>query len=476
MKKLFLSAMLFSMAAFTFAFKLPTGQETVVHDSKEVDGKVVAVILSSPVTFNTVIGDIEAKVGTRADFYESGALKSFYTDTHCDVTTAAGTFKITSFHSSRPENKVPLEFYESGALKQAYFSRQGKPFVSTPLGQLQAMQATKVTFFENGNIESFAVYPNQRIQLNGLTGCYQQQSELAFHENGFVKTLTSNSEEFHKRLGMKIKKGTEINFAESGKIISFTPADNATVKIGELMFLLCRGKTFELYESGNIKKCTIDCSKQDFSIGNTTFAYKTVTDSVESELPVVPTAYLTLELAENGQLLSAMADKVGAHGEAFPIVGGINERLWSAKSLEYFEDGKLHCIDYVRAIQIGKRLRPNILIGRPQGYANVDVSVVPAVKITKKNTTYEIWKSYFSNDGSTEYLVGREVTESPKSNFYDETANGIFVLKNGQITESIYIEDITGTSNLIFDADEKLTAYTIKSEDSEDVLTKQIKK
>ena len=85
MKKQFLSALLLSATSLTFAFKLPTGQETVVRDSKEVNGKVVAVVLGAPVTFTTVLGDVTAKANTRCDFYESGALKSFYSDSHCEV-------------------------------------------------------------------------------------------------------------------------------------------------------------------------------------------------------------------------------------------------------------------------------------------------------------------------------------------------------------------------------------------------------
>ncbi len=478
MKKLLSTILLLASAALAFAAKLPTGQEAVLRDSKEENGKIVAVILASPVTFKTSIGDIEAKTGTRIDFYESGALKSFYTDAQFNVTTPSGTFNITSFHSTRPANTVPLEFYENGALKQAFLSRQGKPFVKTPLGNLQAMTATKITFFENGSVESFAVYPNQKIAFKNLTGQYVQSRILSFYENGSVKALTSNAEETYQPLGIKTKKATEIKFSESGSMISFTPADNSVVKIGEFMFLLCRDKDFELYENGSIKKCTIECSKQDFTVGLPVFAYKTVTETFEAQLPFVPTAYLTLEFSEIGQLLSATADKTGVHGLAFPIVGGIGERLWSAKSLEFFDDGKLRSIDYVKAVRIGNRLRPDYFTdnANPEGYANVNVSVAPAVKIKKANTTYEIWKSYFSNDGATEYLVGREVTESPKSSIYDEAVRGIFVLRNGQIAESIYLEDITGTSNLVFDEGGKLVSYTVTAGDDDSVITKQIKR
>lgn len=478
MKKLLSTFMLLFAASLTFALTLPTGQETAVRDSKTENGKIVAVVLAAPVSFKTFFGDVEAKANTRVDFYESGAIKSFYSDAHCDVSTSAGDFKLTTFHSSRPGVGVPFEFYENGKLKSAFFSRQAKPVVKTQLGTLSAMTATKITFFENGAVESFAISPNQKIAFKNLTGSYVQQKTLSFYENGSVKSLTSNAEETYAPLGIKTKKSTEITFSESGNMVSFTPADNATVKIGENMFLLCRGKEFKLFDNGGIQQCTFDCSNQDFTIGNTLFAYKTVTEEVGSTVPVVPTAYLTVIFSENGTLLSAEADRVAAHLDAYPIVGGIGDNLWSAKKIEFYDDGTLKSVSYMRELRLGKRVRD--VFGdanfKKQGFANIIVPSPYELNISKKNTSYDIWKIYYSKDGGTQYLIGWERFESPKSNFYDENKSGVFTVKAKSVVESIFLDDINADSNLIFDESGKPVAYTTTAPESDAVIQKPLKK
>lgn len=473
MKKLYALFALLLAASALSAITLPTGQETAVKDVTEVNGKIVSVVVGVPVMFSTSIGNITAKPNTTCEFYESGALRCVYSDEVKDVPMSCGEFKLTSFYSSRPKNCIPFEFYEDGKLKSAQFSRQGKPFIQTPLGTLQAMQATKATFFKDGSIESFAVYPNQKIAISGFSGTYVQGSTLSFYENGRVKSFTSNAEEFHKRLEMRIKKSTEISCGESGKIISFTPADNSAVKIGELMFLLCRGKPFELYETGSIRRCTVECSGQDFAMGNVLFAYKTAKENFGQNLPLVPNAYLTLMLSESGSLISATADRTAPHLDAFPIVGGMGEKLWTAKSIALNDDGSLFCIDYLRALQVGTRRRPNLLIARPQGFADIDANTPIDVKITKKNTTYEVWKIYYAKDG-TQYLVGREFFESPQGNFYDEYRFGIFALKGTDIAQTIYLDDISADSELLFADDGSLRAYTVIKDDS--VTEKPVKR
>ncbi len=473
--KRFLSAIMLTFAAALLsAVTLPTGQEVAVKDVKEVNGKIMAVVLGTPTGFTTSIGTITAKANTQCEFYETGALRCIYSDDVIDVKMKCGDFKLISFWSSRPKNCVPFEFYEDGSLKSAQFSRLGKPFIQTNLGTLQAMTATKVMFFEDGSVESFSVYPSQKINLDNFKGSYPQQSTLAFYKSGSVKQLSSNAEELYVPFNIRIKKSSEIMFADNGNIISFTPAEQSAVKINGNTFLLARNKDFEIYDNGGVKKCTIECSNQDFMVDNVLFAYKTATETFSPYISYIPTAFLTLKWSEEENLILAMADRLNDQLDAFPVVGGYGTRLWSAKSIEYYNNGKMKCIDYVYPVRVGNRLRADVLKAKPKGFANIDASTPPEVNV-KKNTTYEAWKSYFSNDGEIEYLVGVEVIESPESNFYDESKGGIFAIKGKEIVKSFYLNDITGNSELLFDDNGNLAAYTVIGQ-NDSIITKSLNK
>lgn len=450
MKKVFFYLITLITTSLCFAQVLPTGQKTVIREKKEIDGKIIAAVVVTPVVFQTSIGNIESTINTRIDFYESGAVKSFYSDDVFDVKTKNGTIKVTSFHSSRKENAVPFEFYENGNLKSAFISRSGSAFLDTSIGKLQAMTATKVSFYENGEVESFKVYPNQKINVDGIVGTFVQNSILSFYENGKVKTLTSTAENKFVPLNIKIKKSKEISFSENGNIISFTPSDNSFFENNEIMYILCNGKTFELFDNGMIKNYTIDCTSQNFGSGKTKFIYGLVTN----ELPDTQSlnCYATFDHYDSGALKSVKAAKLGTYSKAFPIVCNIDEKFYSAKEIQYHDNGNIASILYLKPLRIGKRLRHDFYADARtlKDYYDLDLNEVPNVKITKAYTTYEVLKSYISKDGSTQYLIGLEVTESPQNSMYDTSNFGIYIVKNNTIIKSIH-DDINVDTEFQFD-------------------------
>lgn len=461
-----------------FAVMLPTGQNASVKNKKTSEGKIVEVTLSAPVTFSTSVGDLEAKANSEVEFYESGALKSLYSEDTKKLSLKCGTVTVSSNHTGRKDTGIPFEFHEDGSISAAFVSRRpSDQAVETPAGRIRILGGTRISFFEDGSVEACSPCSDQKIRYGGLIGPYAQgrarERQVSFYRNGNFHCVTSEKEEWCAFAGIKVKKATEIEFSEStGEMISFCPAENSQVKLGELTFLLCKGQNIEFYDSKKVKSCTVDVSCEDFAFGKTMFAYGLAAEKLKNP----PSAYLRLDFAENGTLLHALALKK-SHNDLFPIVCGIGDRAFTAAELDYYDDGNIRSVRYARPLKIGERIRPAFRGFASDGVLDGFSAGTPLnLQITKKYTSYNIWKVYFSQDGSLQYLIGIETVESPKDSFAEEQQSGIFTIKGDTIADAVYDKFISAETKILLDDSGRLDAYTTYVKKLNDEVVESVNK
>lgn len=458
MKKTVFFILLTTLAVSVFAVQLPTGQAAAVRNVEKSNGAIVSAEVLNPVSFDTVLGAVSSKEGRTVEFYESGSLKKVYSNDTFVFKSPAGSLNL----------KSPFEFYETGELKSAVLLYSSTPIMlDTPIGTLEAIKETPISFFKDGSVEEFSVSQHNKQLPCNLKGGFSDITPLIFYENGNVKELTPAASNLYKPLGISLKSRAPITFYDSQKVQSFTAVENSFVKIADGMFPLKRNSLLELYEDGSIQRCIIECTSTDFAVGDTVFSYGAIPEKLEIQTDA---AFLSLELTEDGKVKRAeAAPSGGARSASFPVILLTLGKAVAVKSIDFDAAGKPSRIDFFTPILVGAVSDDPYAARNPLvKLHDLDAAYLSDIKPRNDSMYYYIWRCYYS-DGNETYFTGREIDADKTDYFYTKQTTGIFRIQNKKVTEVIPAEKLNADSDIQFDDTGRPSSYTF--EESDDKIT-----
>lgn len=269
MKKILILCLSIFYAANISAITLPDGREIAVSNYEMTkDGVIKEAKLAMPVDFEIKIGSgtctITAEKGQYVEFYENGTPKKLYTKSEIKGKIGVGNAGNLESVKLGTGNSGRLFLHETGFIKEAVIPNEAV-LIDTGIGKINLKKRSRIQFYDSGEIESLV--PDQHeLVINKNRVSVTRGSEVAFHKNGALKTISFSSEiDFG---AFNSKPNTKIEYYDSGKIKSFVPADGSILSMYDKEFILAPNAPFELYEKGAFKNIVIDCIGKDIDTGD----------------------------------------------------------------------------------------------------------------------------------------------------------------------------------------------------------------
>jgi len=241
-KKLFIGFALFSFLSIGYS-QVSIGQLSIDNS------------LSSAKVISTKYGDFTVKEDTPVEYYDSGAVKSLYIEGDQKIfIEALGEINICSplpsskmaYDTTKP---CPILFYENGNIKSTKLAStmpDKKEHLKIKLEKykdevLECRQGSYIDFYESGKIKSFYVTYDQSLNLIQTMAPasknirhFKMNSQIELYEDGSLKTFTPAAEtNFPNALALNLQNKPITLAKNSTTLISFYPASNSKLKIGE---------------------------------------------------------------------------------------------------------------------------------------------------------------------------------------------------------------------------------------------------
>src|SRR5574344_75719 len=263
-------------------------------------------------TIETKFGALPVKEGTPVEYYESGAVKSFFIDDKSGtvyasieiakqnpgITFTNGDMRVVTPYPSQDymqsRKTKPVEFYENGNLKSVRLAnvKYGKSLNDYPEivlsndsnlngEKLCIRKDTTVEFYESGKIKSVVVPQNQSFNFlltMNPKAVFKNFSTVEFYENGNLKSFLLASDinlTLKNPFGIAVRfdKPVTLSPIDSNMILSFTPANGTKLNLGndvKIYFVDDMPVTF--YEDGkNLKEITWRYDAVSFMLGGAQF-------------------------------------------------------------------------------------------------------------------------------------------------------------------------------------------------------------
>ncbi len=431
------------------------------------NGNLKSLSLEEPQEIETEGGKFTAN--SAAEFYEDGSIKQIFLEGTQELATKAGTFKISaSPRSGQALSKdKPLSFHANGTVKSAYLYGSSAPGertaeIQTPAGKMEIRTREFITFYDSGSIE--IVVPADGSTADFLTklksgakffsGC-----ELTFYESGKPKSFTPSSSLRHQ-LGFSTRARKEVVLSENGNIISCIPERASTLKLDRDYWHLSPSMPFKNFEDNFPEEMTVDMTGKHFLFGD---GQSGIFYDLEEGTPTmqgktgkplesagtagsVPAGVITLKFFNSKTLRSAESRN--------PFVMKVGAMAVSAKYVEFNDKFSLRKI----------LLSPYAEV--PVGRTTVQVSSAENPDIKVPRLKYEsciLQKVYFNSTGMSCAIGEYSQTLQGNSKFY-RPLSCIVMFESGKIKDISMkgAEGLSAASELIFDENGKLKAYTSK--------------
>lgn len=423
-------------------------------------------------TISTRYGNFTILHDTQVEYYESGAVKSFFFDgTQTIFVEGLGDVTICSPYQANYDPlsaSVPLVFYENGNIKSLKLSNKmpnGSFNLKIKFSKyndeiVSATESSKIDFYENGCLKSFTVTSGQslsflqnmvpstktKVQFKGI-------SVIELYDDGYLKSFTpSSAVNFPNGLNLALQKKQITLARNSNVLISFYPVNGSSLKLGEnISVQLVNNEPVVLSDDG--KKLKEISWKYDtgFVLSNVDF-YGT------KDKPSMNTVYFN----DSGAIVRVKGIEVTSNSvldygksrvQQFTAV--IEGKLVAVEELILNEDSSINCVVFgvINPFEISSKEVENDM--KMKGFEKIK-----AIRM------------YYNKEGQRIAATGsfiRDFGSSFYSNIYN-SINPCFVLYNkGNISDMNCVEGLISEENeILFDANGKPEAYSYK--DNNDTL------
>lgn len=423
---------------------------------------------------STGYGDFTLKSGTKAEYYDSGAVKSFCFDGIATITVEEiGEIKICSEYQSMGSLRTaPIVFYENGKLKYTKLSNKmpdGSLNLKIRLKKynnevIAATEASALEFYENGNLKSFTVTGGQSLSyLQNIPPATKEKRQfkeitpIEFYEDGSLKSFTpSVKTDFQNALNLALQREKITLAKDSTMLISFYPANNSSLKLGaNLSVSLVNNMPVVLSDDGrNIKEISWKYDT-NFGLSNVDF-YAT------KENPYMNTVYFN----DKGAIVrvkgietqsKSYLDQGKMITQVFPA--NIEGKLAFVEELILNNDSSLECVVFgsITPFEISSKAVEEKAIGN-------GVEKITAVKM------------YFSKDGKRTAALGYHIRDFGSS-FNAKAVNFIkpclIQFENNAVSSITYAEGTINSDNeIIFNTTGKPESFTFHDKDNKIIVKK----
>lgn len=423
----------------------------------------------------TKYGKFTVKSGYPVEYYESGAVKSFYVEDfgqplynaelkHPDYGKIIVTTPVPKEDYMSQENAQALEFWENGKIKTLkladikYSYNEGGYFRITfekYKESLAIFPNSIIHFHENGKISSIKVANGQSFKFLRDAGInsknkpvFKNQSEIAFYDDGNIKEYTPQNAKITNPLNFKIKDGSSVVVSKNNSLlaIGFYPATGSSVALSDSIILKCiAGKPVYFYDDGkSLKQISWFYDTINFTIGNINFY-----SGLNGE-----TAQQTVYFNEDGSVKTVSGVMTTSFDgtknlSSYPAL--IEGQAVNVRQIDYDKDGNMTMADLGRnPIELSSK------------------------KVKDGIQSIKTWKLYYKN-GKKIAAVGNIHLQSSRGNFYDTNYSCIILLDDDSVLQIIKPdgnENISADSIIIFDSDGKAASYTANNPDGSIVTIK----
>ena len=485
-----------SMASALFAFTLPTGQEVDVQKWDEENGKIVAVIPKSSVTVSTKYGTFKTKPRKEIRFYESGALRSFYTSTPQPVVlttvkpkdgdgkkklsrllsphTASFTLKSVDKDENLMYPDLPIELHENGTLKSGILADTKSMIPATETDRFNVDKPSQITFYDDEQVQS--------LFLGEI---------VSSPEHMDTKTLSPYFHRLFTQLGSVYRlKGVSGKYRAAG-------GDTYSASMTAARFYFLPKSKLEFYHSGAVKEFTPWTAIPVEVLGSSLVHVKEKTGIRLSEmgelLSYIPADGSKVEMQDKVTFLLQNGERRENHpdGKLKTVTFETTRKDFSYGGIQFTGNnatetiqgtgvlqGKSQAITFEHApsgavvsatildkkgmersfiANVGGEFVSATRIERTESGAWKSVSLYPALTLQKDgDTNYVLTKLCFAPDGKTvAAYFGAE-----------KSLGGLLLIPAADEAESprvIYDDAIVSESEVLFDDAGVVTAYTAKS-------------
>lgn len=417
---------------------------------------------------STGYGDFTLKSGTKAEYYDSGAVKSFCFDGIATITVEEiGEIKICSEYQSMGSLRTaPIVFYENGKLKYTKLSNKmpdGSLNLKIRLKKynnevIAATEASALEFYENGTLKSFTVTGGQSLSfLQNIAPATKEKRQfkgitlVEFYDDGSLKSFTpAVKTNFQNALNLELQREQITLAKNSAMLISFYPVNNSLLKLGaNLTVSLVNNMPVVLSDDGrNIKEISW---KYD-----TTFGLSNVDFYATKENPYMNTVYFN----DKGAIVrvkgietqsKSYLDQGKMITQTFPAK--IEDKLSFVEELILNDDSSLKCAVFgsVTPFEISSKAVEEKGIGK-------GVEKMTAVRM------------YFSKDGKRTAALGYHIRDFGTS-FNAKSVNFIkpclIKFENNAVSSITYVEGTINSDNeIIFNKTGKPESFSFHDKDN----------
>ncbi len=417
----------------------------------------------------TKYGKFTVKSGFPVEYYESGAVKSFYIDDfgtptfnaelkHPDYGRIIVSTPVPQDDYMSQQSAQPLEFWENGNIKTLkladikYSYNEGGYFRITFekfKESLAIFPNSKIHFYENGKIESVKVANGQSFKflrdasVNAKNkAVFKNQSEIKFYDDGSIKEYTPQNAKITNPLNFKISNGSSVVVSRSNPTlaIGFYPALGSSIALSDTIILNCvpQQPVYFNNEGTALKQISWTFKDVNFTLGKVNFYSGLNGESVQQ------TVYFNDDgsvKTVSGVLTTSFDGSKSL--STYPTL--IEGRAVNVRQVDYEGNGNMTMADL--------------------GRNTIELS---SEKTKDGILSAKAWKIYYQ-DGKKVAAVGNVHLQSNKGSFYDTTSAGIILL-DGNTVKNIILpkgsENISASSEIHFDQTGKAVSYTAKNLDN----------